>query len=152
MKRSTALVLCTFFDLFAVAIFYFIAYQPLRKIFLAIGAQSVSIEYNSTFFIGFCFIIIPTLHVIGFIETYLPRYFNRSVCTKVMWCCLIVSLIIGFAASRWAKQAILSSGYIHCKSADTHMKLSHFKVFVLDEETCRRLTEEKKSRNRAALR
>ena len=46
----------------------------------------------------------------------------------------------------------MHSGYTHCKGADTHMKLAHFKVYVLETETCTRLTEEKKSRSQAALR
>jgi len=152
MKRSTSLILCTFLDLFAAAIFYFISYQPLRNIFKVISTQAGSIEYNTTFFIGFGFVVIPTLHIIGLIETYLPRYFNRSVCTKVMWCSVIVPLVLGLGTARWVKQEILHNGYVHCEGADTHMKLAHFKAYVRQMDTCRQLTLEKERHRSASIR
>lgn len=46
----------------------------------------------------------------------------------------------------WLKQTILNNGYVHCSGADTHMAVARYKVYVLDDDTCRRLTREKESR------
>ena len=152
MKRSTALILWTFFDIFGFVIMYFFVYQPLSNIFAAIANRVESIEYNATFFLGFSSVFIPTMHVIGLIETYLPRYFNRSVCTKVMWCSVIVPLVIGLGTAQWVKQEILQNGYVHCEGADTHMKLAHFKVYVREMNICRQLTMEKENHRSASIR
>ena len=152
MKRSTALILFIFVDIFAVLMTYFLIIQPLREIFGEIANNAPSIEYSTTFFLVFGCAVIPVVHIIGLIENYLPHYFNRAICTKVIYFTIIASMLSGLATAAIVKKAIMHSGYTHCKGADTHMKLAHFKVYVLETETCRRLTEEKKSRNRAALR
>jgi len=151
MKRSIALILATFLDLFAVVVFYVLVYKPLNEVFAGIANRSDFLRYNTTFFIPFAGVFFPVMHCIGLIETYLPRYFNRSVCTKVMWCSVIVPLIIGLGTAKWVKQEILQNGYVHCEGADTHMKLAHFKVYVREMDTCRQLTTEKENRRRAGL-
>jgi hypothetical protein len=151
MKRSTALILATFLDIFFLVAVYLLIYRPLKDVLMSIANHSDFIRYNTTFFIALAGVFFPVMHCMGFIETYLPRYYNRSVCTKVMWCSVVVPLIIGLGAANWVKQEILQHGYVHCAGADTHMKLAHFKVYVREMDTCRQLTMEKKNHNRAGL-
>jgi hypothetical protein len=152
MKKSTANILCIFFDLFALAMVYFAAYRPLNVVFLGIANRAAFITYTTSFYIGFGSIAIPMLHVIGLIETYFPKYFNRSVYTKVFYGSVVLFLLIGFGTAATVKQLILKKGYSYCQGAAVHRKLLRIETYVLDEKTCRLLTEEKKSRSRAALR
>ena len=143
MKRSTALILATFFDLFAVAVLYFMAYQPLREVFIAVGNRAGFIRYNTNFFITFGCAFFPIIHVAGLIETYLPRHFNRSIGTKVVYGLTILSLLAGLVTAVSVKQMILKNGYFHCQGAAVHRKLFRNEAYVLDDDTCRRLTLER---------
>lgn len=144
MKRSHALFLATFIDIFIIFALYVLVYKPLNEVFSGMADRTNFIRYDATFFIVFAGIFFPVMHCIGLIETFLPRYFNRSVYTKVMWCSVIVPLVIGRYTARWVKHEILRHGYVHCESADTHMNFARFKVHVRELDTCRQLTIEKR--------
>ena len=151
MKKSTANIMCLFVDLFAIFAIYILVYQPLKLVFAAIVDHAEFIKYNTNFFIVFGCIAIPILHIIGLIETYLPRHFNRSICTKVFYGSLIIFLLLGIGTGAMVKRALLYHGYVHCVGADKHMKLAHFKVYVRQMDTCRQLTLDKKNHGRAGL-
>jgi len=146
MKRSTALILFAVFDLFAVFMIYYFIFRPLNDIFGAITNRAASIEYSTTFYLIFGCVVIPVVHIIGLIETYQPRYFNRAICTGIIYGSIIVPLLLGISTAAMVKRAILHHGYFHCEGADTHMKLAHFKVYVREMDTCRQLTLERKKR------
>jgi hypothetical protein len=152
MKRTTALAAYTFLDLFALATAYFMVYRPLNDVFAAFASQAAFIKYNTTFFLGFGSIMIPVGHVIGIIETYLPRYFNRKICTRIFYGSLIISLLIGIGAAASVKQSILNRGYFICENAGTYKRLLRIKIYVRDIDTCHRLTLDKENRTRAGLR
>lgn len=146
MKKSTALLFFTFFDVIAVIVFFFSGYKPLNDVFTGIATRAQFIRYSTSFYIGFGCIIIPTIHIIGLIETYLPNYFNRSVCTKVFYGSLVLSLSVGFLTVAMVKRTILNNGYLYCEGAAIHRKLLRIETYVLNEDTCRQLTLEKEER------
>ncbi len=152
MKRTTALAAYTFLDLFALATAYFMVYQPLNDVFTALANQAGLIKYNTTFYIGFGCMMLPVGHVIGLIETYLPRYFNRTICTRVFYGSLIISLIAGVGTAVTVKQLIHNKGYFVCENASTYKRLLRVKVYVREMDTCRQLTMEKENPDSAGMR
>jgi len=146
MKKSTANIVCIFFDIFAVVMFYFAAYHPFMKVITGLANRAEFIRYTTSFYIGFGCIAIPVLHIIGLIETYLPRYFNRPLCTKVFYGSLVIFLLLGIGTSAMVKRAILHHGYFHCEGAAVHRRLLRIETYVLNDDTCRQLTLERKKR------
>jgi hypothetical protein len=152
MKKPIANITCVFFDFFAAAAVYIMVYKPLSEVFTAILNKAEFIKYNTNFFIVFGCVAIPVLHILGLIETYLPRYFNRSVFTKVFYGTLIIFLLLGIGTAAMVKRAILHHGYTHCEGAAIHRKLLRIEAYVLDEDTCRQLTMEKETHRSASIR
>lgn len=143
MKRSTANIVLVFADIFSLALLYFHVYQPLNEVLTAISNREAFIKYYSTLYILFGMALVPVAHIVGLIETYLPRYFNRSYFTKLVYGILILIVLSGFGTARWVKRTIIQNGYMHCESADVHRKLLQIKVYVLEDQTCRELILEK---------
>jgi hypothetical protein len=152
MKRSTALVLFTFFDIFALAIAYLFLFQPLSIVFEAIANRVELIKFATNFYMGFGSAVIPIIHIVGLIEIYLPRFFNRTICTRLIYCSVIVSLLLGIGTATMVERAILHHGYTHCEGAAIHRKLLRIEAYVLDEDTCRQLTLERKQRKFLGMR
>ena len=152
MKRSTALVLFTFFDLFALSIAYFFLYQPISIVCSSLADKAVFIKYTTNFFIGFASTVIPTIHIVGLIENYLPRFFNRAICTRVIYGAVVVSLLLGIGTGILVERLILRHGYSYCEGAAIHRKLLRIETYVLDDETCRQLTLQREKRKFIGLR
>ena len=146
MKKSTAVISFTFFDIIAAIVFYFAGFKPLNDVCSGITTGAQFIRYSTSFYLGFGCIIIPLLHIIGMIETYLPKYFNRSICTKVFYGSVVLSLLVGFVTAAVVKQTILNNGYLYCEGAAIHRKLLRIETYVLDDDTCRHLTLEREER------
>lgn len=146
MKKSTAVISFTLFDIIAVIVFYFAGFKPLNDVCSGIATGAQFIRYSTSFYIGFGCIIIPLLHIIGLIETYLPKFFNKSICTKLLYGSIASSLLIGFVTATVVKQTILNNGYLYCEGAAIHRKLLRIETYVLDEDTCRQLTLEREER------
>lgn len=146
MKKTTANIVCTFFDIFAIGMLYFAGLKPLSDVFTGIATRAQFIKYTTSFYIGFGCIIIPLLHILGLIETYMPKYFNKSICTKIFYSSVVLSLLVGFAAAALVKQTILNNGYLYCEGAAIHRKLLRIETYVLDDDTCRQLTLEREQR------
>lgn len=151
MKKATANVICSFFDIFAVGMIYIFVWQPINDIFTGLGNRTEFIKYIANFYAGFGCVAIPVIHVIGLIETYLPKYFNRSICTKIFYGSLALSLLTGFVTAAVVKRTILNNGYLYCKGAAVHRKLLRIETYVLDEDTCKQLTLEKEERKYGML-
>lgn len=148
MKKTTALALFTVFDLFALAIFYFFAGQPYVELSSALAHGAEHIRVSANFYVGFGVVVIPAIHVIGFFETCLPRYFNIKLCAAVVLTTLVVSLSFGAGMTKLVRREILGSGYVHCENALTRMDtVVHSRYYTRNVDICRQLTcDEKRSR------
>ena len=152
MKKSTANIMCVFFDFFAVGVAYLFLYRPLDIVFTALAERAEFIKYTTNFFLGFGSAILPTIHVTGLIENYLPRFFNRAICTRVIYGAVVVSLLLGMGTGMLVERLILRHGYSYCEGAAIHRKLLRIETYVLDDETCRQLTLQREKRKFIGLR
>ncbi len=152
MKRSIANIVVGLFDMMGVLLIYFYVYQPTNDIFRSIATQTPTIEYNTRMYLLLGFAVLWIIHIIGLIETYRPRYFNRSICTKVIYGSLAAVAVLGIFMTKSIKHNILQNGYSYCEGVSKHMKISHFAVYVRNNDTCRKLTSEKEKRRLSDLR
>lgn len=139
MKKTTALALFTVFDLFALAIFYFFAGQPYAEISSALAHSAENIRVSANFYVGFGVAVIPAIHVIGFFETCLPRYFNIKLCAAVVLAILTVSLSFGAGMTELVRREILESGYVYCENTFARMDTAHSRFYTRNEDICRQL-------------
>lgn len=152
MKRFIVHVLFFLFDVLAlIAIGW--TFKRTGEIFSATAAMADMIEYNTMLYLGFvCASIFLSAHLITLIEAFLPKLFNWSGFKKAVIAFWILIVIIAIGVTSAIKNQITHCGYFYCEGASTKMKLSHFAVYVLNKDTCHRLTTEKEKSKLSSIR
>ncbi len=142
MKRSTALVACTLFDILA-AVMAWIVYQRTTQVMEALSSSAEFIEFDTRTYIGLLSLIAPMFHFVGIMELFFPKFFNKSFRTKLVYGFLVAVILFGAGMTIKIKKDINLNGYVYCEKASKHMTISHFAVYVKNIKTCQELTAEK---------
>lgn len=148
MSKKSALILFTFFDIWACYILW-TSCQTIHQIFVAISNSSDSLSFQNRAGIPVLMITIPIIHIFLIFEYFRPQLVKKgtAILNKIAIIFAIFLFVIAIFISFYLPNYVEKAGYQYCDGASERLTFSTFLVYTQNEKICKQLVENNKSRN-----
>jgi hypothetical protein len=136
MRKPVAHAILALFDLAAIgAVYYAISQRDF--VLTQMQSQAATIEYQSLLGFYFLLLLVPVIHGIALVETWVP--FKQSLKKTLNYGLVGVLALTTIGAvifSRSIESRLLSSGYHYCHAKSEVFTISAYKFYVREREQC----------------